>query len=257
MKHIALKTLAVAAVATLPLTQVAAAPFVGNESDNTYIEVGESTVDPGPHTAGLAGIGIYTMGKANKVDFQALKTFAGTPQGQFSDVYTLNMGSTSHGGLGSFNFSQVGTADVWYGEWSQDGSPNFTDRAVYYIGDKAGTTMPTSGTDVTYSVQGVSKFNPSTDNDLNGTLHVNFVAGDVSGHIQNTSLKVGINANIAGSSFSGTATADNLGTVNPVDATGASEGEFYGANAAALAGMATFSGSDSQYNTAFGGTKNP
>src|SRR3989475_8774276 len=60
-------------------------------------------------------------------------------------------------------------------------------------------------------------------------------------------ISINVNANIssANASFAGTATAN--GSV-----AGTTQGQFFGANAATLAGIATFSG-NSQYDTAFGG----
>ena len=252
-------TFALAALAVSPLSQ--ALPISGEESNDTYIEVGESTVNCGPHSDEMAGIGVYTLGTSNKVDFQGL---AG-PATEYQDVHVLSSPidtdppAPDHTGMGVFAFSQVGEADVWYGEWSQTGGPSYSNRAVYYVGDTDGTTVPTAGTNVAYSVEGISRFNPSAQNDLSGTFEVDFVnevgSSDVEGYIENNALRIDVAADITGSSFSGTATADDFGIPGSNDASGSSEGEFYGANAAALAGMATFSGSDSQYNTAFGGTK--
>jgi len=63
-----------------------------------------------------------------------------------------------------------------------------------------------------------------------------------------TGLSIAINASInsADASFSGAAVANS-------SAVGTSEGHFYGADAAALAGIAKFANRD--YDTAFGGAK--
>ncbi|MNI33706.1 hypothetical protein D3C73_876660 [compost metagenome] len=61
-------------------------------------------------------------------------------------------------------------------------------------------------------------------------------------------MAVAASINSANASFAGSATAN--GTV-----AGTSQGQFFGANAATLAGIATFAG-NSQYDTAFGGSKN-
>ena len=69
-------------------------------------------------------------------------------------------------------------------------------------------------------------------------------------HVGGSGLTVAVAATInsANASFAGSATAN--GTV-----AGTSQGQFFGANAATLAGIATFAG-NSQYDTAFGGSKN-
>lgn len=245
-------TFAPLALALLAISSAGhAAPFSGNQSDNTNIEVGESVINGGPHVSGRAGIGVNTSGMDtdDKIDFQGIMIYSPAVDG----VHTLSTAPASHGGMGVFSFAQAGTADVWFGEWSQDGTSGFTDRAVYYVGDKSGTTMPISGI-ATYSVQGVSKFDPGTGNDLNGDFTVNFGAATVEGEIENGSLGIYVDATISGSTFSGDAEAyDSSNGANL--AYGDSEGEFYGVSAAVLAGMATFSGSDAQYNTAFGGSK--
>lgn len=250
MKEMTFKAaLAVAALSAASLTQAA---VVGGESDNTYVEAGTSTVDAGPHTSGLAGIGVETnsMNIDDKVDFQFLSVFSPS---DIDGVHTLSspidVDDPDHSGMGVFSFAQAGSEDVWFGEWSEAGGPNFEHRAVYYVGEKGNVdaTMPTSG-EVNYAVTGINRH--SAGNALSGTLTADFSGNTVSGSFGDGNLTIGIDANISGSSFSGTASAvDSAGS-----ASGVSVGEFYGTNAAALAGMATFSG-NSDYDTAFGGAR--
>uniref|UniRef100_A0A914YG34 Transferrin-binding protein B C-lobe/N-lobe beta barrel domain-containing protein n=1 Tax=Panagrolaimus superbus TaxID=310955 RepID=A0A914YG34_9BILA len=119
-------------------------------------------------------------------------------------------------------------------------------KPVYFVGDRAGTTLPAGV--ATYSVAGLNKFNGS--NLLSGTFRADFGSGKLLGGLTGGGLAINVNANInsANASFAGTATAN--GTV-----AGATQGQFFGANAATLAGIATFTG-NSQYDTAFGGSKN-
>ncbi|MFP1679666.1 Slam-dependent surface lipoprotein [Alloalcanivorax sp. C16-2] len=252
MKEMTFKAaLAVAALSAASLTQAA---VVGGESDNTYVEAGTSTVDAGPHTSGLAGIGVETnsMDIDDKVDFQFLSVFSPS---DIDGVHTLSspidVDDPDHSGMGVFSFAQAGSEDVWFGEWSEAGGPNFEHRAVYYVGEKGNVdaTMPTSGS-VDYTVAGINQH--STGGALSGTLTANFGKGELDGDISNSALSINIDADITGSSFSGDATATDLSTLN--DYSGVSVGEFYGSNAAALAGMATFSG-NSDYDTAFGGAR--
>ncbi len=95
---------------------------------------------------------------------------------------------------------------------------------------------------------GLNRFNGS--NLLSGTFAANFGTGKLTGGLTGGGQTLAISANInsADASFAGTAVAN--GSV-----TGNSQGQFFGANAATLAGIATFAG-NSQYDTAFGGSKN-
>ncbi|MES8909263.1 transferrin-binding protein-like solute binding protein, partial [Cutibacterium acnes] len=75
-----------------------------------------------------------------------------------------------------------------------------------------------------------------------------FGAQKLTGNLANSSLSVTVNANIATSSaaFNGTALANGA-------TRGVAKGHFFGADAASLAGIATFA--NRQLDTAFGGTK--
>lgn len=255
MKTIAFKTLLLSAAVALPMSQTVAAPFVGNQSDDTNLEVGMSVIPFGPHSYGYAGIGIGgdVFSKAMKVDFMGLASTTIIDDNGFYPISEA-IDEEDHDGLGVFNFAKVGSGDVWFGEWSEGGAPNFNSRSVFYVGDKANTTMPTSGTS-TYTVTGINHYTEAAANQLTGSFDVNFGAGEIEGSIANTSLGISVDASISGSSFSGTAEAFDVANGDAVlDANGVSEGEFYGSNAAALAGMATFV-NNSQYDTAFGGTK--
>jgi len=254
MKMISRSVLAVAA--TFALAGAAhAADIVGAASPATdaelYVAVGESQVNGGPHSAGKAGIGVGTVSNAKPVDFQGLSLYSGTTTVNGTNVRTLAMPITgapgSHAGMGHFNFVKVGSGDVWFGEWSKDGAAGgFNNRQVYFVGDRTGTTLPAGV--ATYSVAGLNKFNGS--NLLSGTFRADFGSGKLLGGLTGGSLAINVNANInsANASFAGSATAN--GSV-----AGTTQGQFFGANAATLAGIATFSG-NSQYDTAFGGSKN-
>lgn len=266
MKAKIMKSTLGAAVFSMSLAGVAqAAPFSGDVSDPTYIDVDESIVNAGPHQSGLAGIGIEAGGmtKDQFVDIRFLAGFAPTSGTLHhgATVKQLDMTGTGpdpdHTGLGYFTFVGVGATsdDVWYGEWSWSGPSGFTDRSVFYVGDKGDVSMPSSGT-ATYEVHGLNEFvaNGSNGNELYGTLTANFGSGDLSGGFQNGALGINVDASIAGSSFTGTAEAYNPSTAATLDANGVSKGEFYGADAAFLAGMATFI-NNSQYDTSFGGER--
>lgn len=254
MKMISRSVLAVAASFALA-GAAQAADIVGAASPVTdaelYVAVGDSQVNGGPHSAGEAGIGVGTVSNARRVDFQGLASYSVPTTINGTTVRTLAMPITgapgSHSGMGHFNFVKVGSGDVWFGEWSKDGAAGgFNNRQVYFVGDRAGTTLPAGV--ATYSVAGLNKFNGS--NLLSGTFRANFGTGTLLGGLSGGGLSVSVNATInsANASFAGAATAN--GSVS-----GTTQGQFFGANAATLAGIATFAG-NSQYDTAFGGSKN-
>ncbi len=62
----------------------------------------------------------------------------------------------SHSAIGNFNFGQVGTQEVYFGEWWKAGdTPASASHTVYYAGDNTNTTVPTAGT-ATYTVAGIN-----------------------------------------------------------------------------------------------------
>ncbi|GLQ71956.1 Slam-dependent surface lipoprotein [Vibrio penaeicida] len=233
--------------AMLGLSTMAHAGFDGASSDNTVRQVGVSEVYvPFFHQKGKAGIG---KAGGKRVDFQSL---ANRASGIFGTTRNgIHTSGNYHFSNTHYNFAKAANQDVWFGEWYEgDQDTGFNNRVVYYVGDDTGTTVPTSGV-ATYSVAGINKFSGS--NKLNGTFTANFGTQTLTGNIANSSLSVGVNASINASTaaFTGSATA----SVNGGAATnGASQGHFFGANASALAGIATFTNSD--LDTAFGGSKN-
>ncbi len=244
MKKIVLTTIVAAVISTAPLAQ---AGFTGAQSYNDKVEVGESIVNAPPaHVAGRAGIGSAAFGGVTqKVDFQGLANYSSTSNG----IYTL--GSAHGGTIGVFNFAKVGSGDVWFGEWAQNFSQgaNNGDRAVYYVGDDSNTSMPSSGV-ATYDVKGVNHF--SGNNHLTGTLTANFGTNKLTGNIVDNMLSLDLNATInpATAAFNGSATWQLMPSL-----VGTTQGHFFGANAAAIAGIVKFS--NARYlDTAFGGTKN-
>ncbi|MEE7546645.1 transferrin-binding protein-like solute binding protein [Xanthomonas sp. Kuri4-1] len=251
LKHT--RTAAVLGVALAGLLGSAhAAPFVGKSSNESYVKVGVSTVNGGPHRAGLAGVAVNSTGLNNPVDFNGLSSYGGT-----GAVKVLNFpysgAPNSHDSLGVFAFAQVGSQDVWFGEWysRKDTTDGQGTHTVYFMGDRADTSVPTSGT-ASYAVVGLNNY--SAGNQLTGTFNANFGTGRLTGSIQNAAgfaVNIGTatingNASISGSN----AIARQSGTVVATD--GAVSGQFY-ANQTALAGIADFAGV--QHDTAFGGAK--
>ena len=228
----------------------------GESSDASKVRVGTSNVDGGPHVSGRPGISSIGMGLQALVDFQGLQLSSPPDANGVSSVEFGTGAPQDHSNIGVFHFSKVSGANVYFGEWSQTGNMAQGDHTVYYAGDDGGsTTVPTSGF-ATYSVNGVSDY----DNKglLSGTFFASFAGagGTLAGSISNSASGYGVNigvANISGATFSGnTASATQSGVT--VASGGDVSGRFFGAGAAALAGIATFT--DNQYDTAFGGGKN-
>ncbi|MDG6881396.1 Uncharacterised protein [Phocoenobacter uteri] len=255
------KKLALSAVALSVFTSSYAANIVGKNSQphgNTSIAVGESTVwAPFIHSKHKAGVGVKSENNnvEDKVDFGGLANNSNTKPIVDKGVTVNHLYKTMEGngnwwkihkGIGSFDFVQVGGADVWFGEWSENGAEgNFKGRQVFYVGDKEGTTMPKGGK-ATYTTYGVNKF--TGNNVMKGKLIADFDKNTLVGGIANAGNKLVIQAEIkpASASFDGDALFNGT--------KGDSKGHFFGNQAVNLAGIAEFA--DKDKNTAFGGTKN-
>lgn len=164
-----------------------------------------------------------------------------------------------HSHLGRMSYGKVGNLDVYYGDW--DNTPSGASKVntdtktnnytVFYSGTGKTTNMPTSGT-ATYAVKGISQHYEQGTAVLSGDLKADFGKKTLAGTLARTTgdlKKLGIDAKIVTSdaSFSGKAVAN--GSVN-----GTTKGNFFGNNAAGLAGIADF-GKNNPNNTAFGGAK--
>tara|TARA_R110002124_G_scaffold74369_1_gene199669 strand:+ start:4872 stop:5618 length:747 start_codon:yes stop_codon:yes gene_type:complete len=247
MKAIYLSVLATSLLSVSALSQAA---VIGAESDDTNIEVGTSNIPFGPHTAGLPGVGVYTTGKGSKVDFAGLSSYSTQSNGVYTLSAPIDVDEPNHSGMGVFNFAKVSNANVYFGEWSQTGTTGDSSRTVFYVGDDTGTSVPTSGT-ATYSVSGINEYSGS--NLMSGSFNVNFGTNELDGYVENASFGVTVDGNISGAAISGSATAYDASTFTELEENGVLTGNFFGSDAAALAGIATFSNRD--YDTAFGGTK--
>ncbi|EJL38458.1 hypothetical protein PMI01_00025 [Caulobacter sp. AP07] len=248
------KTLILAPIAALALCGVAQAAIVGQSTDTTQLRVGTSTINAGPHTSGKPGVAVAGIGLSSYVDFAGLQASIPPVNG----VTTINSPSSapgSHNGMGVFNFAKVSNADLYFGEWSDTANVADGTHTVYYVGDNTGTTVPTTGS-ATYAVKGISGY--AANGPLTGTFTANFGASTLSGSI--ASASTGYTVNIGSVGISGANIASTTSNATATQSTtlasgGSVSGQFFGANAAALAGLVTFGG-NSQYDTAFGGTKN-
>src|SRR3546814_12207501 len=102
--------------------------------------------------------------------------------------------------------SDVCSSDL--GEWSQTGSATAGDHTVYYGGTGATSSgnMPSSGS-ANYTVKGISNY-ASSGTPLSGTVTANFGAGDMTGSIQTSALKIDLGTDdIFGSTTAGFGTA--------------------------------------------------
>ena len=254
-----LKRYILAALAAALFAGPAHAGVVSDSSDKSEVEVGESAVSRPPHVTGRPGIGLVNNEQLPKgiVDFQGLTAYAPADSHGVSSLTYPSSAPTDHSKMGVFNFAKVSGADVYFGEWSQTGKFKDATHTVYYAGDDSGTTVPTSGS-ATYAVKGISNY--GSKGVLSGTFEADFMGGLLMGSLSNGksgadkfSLDIGI-VDILGTALSGNGAKVSYGNNTSV-AGGVVRGRFFGANAKALAGIATFKG-NRQFNTAFGGAKN-
>ena len=266
----ALKRYSLAALAAALFAGPAHAGIVGDSSDESKVKVGASTVDavdPNDptkkrHIKGQRpGIGVDTLpgGVKATVDFQTLEVYARYMRSYSNGVSTLRYGPgmpSSHKDMGVFHFAKVSGADVYFGEWSKAGKINDGSHTVYYAGDDKGATVPASGT-ANYSVKGISDY--GNKGLLSGTFEADFMSRFIIGSLSNGksgadkfNLDIGI-VDILGTALSGNGASASYGNNTSVTG-GVVRGRFFGANAKALAGIATFK-DNRQFNTAFGGAK--
>ncbi|MEE4450555.1 Slam-dependent surface lipoprotein [Novosphingobium resinovorum] len=259
MKFVHLKAVVGAMALSVALAGTAQAQITSATSDSAKVQIGESNVVGGPHTAGKVGIWVPALPTTPTrlfVDFQGLQGTA-TPTANIVTTVNNPTGTiTDHSQYGRFDFSKVDGYTVYYGEWSQTGSASAGDHTVYFGGTGASTDAAVNGltgTAVNYNVYGLSNY--AGNGQLNGTLTANFVADTLTGSIQSGNYKVDIGtADIIGSTIDGIdaeAFTVSGGVPTSVATNGVVSGQFFGSAAQALAGIVEFS--NRQYDTAFGG----
>ena len=268
-----LKRYTLAALAAALFTGPAHAGIVGDSSDDKKVVEGASTVDavdPNDptkkrHIKGQRpGIATASIDIKKPVDFATLEVYARYARSYSNGVSTLRYGPgmpSSHKDMGVFHFAKVSGADVYFGEWSEKGKFKDGTHTVYYAGDDKGTTVPTSGV-ANYAVKGISDY--GNKGLLSGTFEADFMGGFVTGSLSNGksgadkfSLDIG-DVDILGTLLSGDTAKVTYGSNQSLNSGvvtgGVVRGRFFGANAKALAGIATFK-DNRQFNTAFGGAK--
>lgn len=239
-----IRSIAIALAAGLVAVAGASQAAVSSgQSQTTYVTVGgtNDTTPDHPGTLGSPGIGVKAFYNGAMVSFSGLYTSPYLDGNGVASITPADM-PASHAALGYFDFAKVSGQEVYFGEWSQNGNVTDGTHTVYYSGDNTGTTVPTSGT-ATYSIAGIGNY--SGAGLLSGSLDADFAAGTLSGYVGAVDLSATINS--ATASFSGTAYENNAAL------SGSTSGNFFGANAAALAGIATFS--NNQYDVAYGGSR--
>lgn len=254
MRHGQLNAFAVAmAISTLGVG-IAQAQIVGQSSDPARVVVGSSTVNGGPHVSGRPGIAVRNTGLNRLVDFQGLQEAVESPPTAVTEISAPTGTITDHSQIGVFHFTKVSNADLYFGEWKQTANVAAGDHTVYYVGRDPTTVAPAAHS-ASYTVRGINDY-ANRGTLLNGTFNATFNGsggGALTGSVAGGGLTVDIGtATITGANFAGSsATA----TTASGTAGGNVNGTFYGNNAAALAGVATFGGNRA-LDTAFGGTKN-
>lgn len=259
MKFAHLKALGLALALSSGIAGAAQAQVVGGTSDSSKVKIAASTVVGGPHTLNKVGINVPAMLPTQYIDFQGLQTILGTDANGVTSFTAVTGTVTDHSQYGRFDFAKVSGYDIYFGEWTQTGNATAGDHTVYYGGTGASSSVPSSGS-ATYSVKGVSDY--QNRGILTGTFTANFTGsgGTLTGSLANSASTYGVNIGTGiiastGAFASNTATATGTGGTI-LASSGIVGGRFFGSNVNALAGTVAFSGTNRQYNTAFGGTKN-
>ena len=232
---------------------VGAAASQGFNPSAPSVRVGPTAGGPHGGVAGEPGIGVSTVGRGAIVSFDGLTKLApSNPDG----VTPISMAITpadpntpipaSHSQMGVFSFAQVASEPVYFGEWSATGSETDATHTAYYAGKDVTAVMPVAG-QATYAVKGINQY--STNGLMEGSLTADFGQSVLVGTMANSKSTLGIEADIKGSAFDGRA---YMIKANEADF-GSSQGHFFGNNASALAGIATFD--DHTKDTAFGGSR--
>lgn len=259
MKCANLKALGLALAISSALAGTAQAQVVGGTSDAAQVTIAASTVVGGPHSAGKVGIHVPNLSAGQYIDFQGLQGILGTDASGVTTFTAVTGTVTDHSQYGRFDFAKVSGYDIYFGEWKQTASVTAGDHTVYYGGTGASTSVPSSGS-ASYTVKGISDYQGKGI--LNGTFNASFTGsgGTLTGSLANAGSTYGVNIGTATISSSGTfagvgASATGSGGTT-LASSGLVSGRFFGTNVNALAGTVAFSGTNRQYSTAFGGTKN-
>ncbi|EPF5871836.1 Slam-dependent surface lipoprotein [Morganella morganii] len=198
---------------------------------------------------GEPGIGYTGLYQGAKISFANLQG-QHYPAPNDNGVSVITPVSQPHRSMGSFNFSKIADADIYYGEWASGTDFSDDSHMVYYSGKDITRYIPSEDT-AQYSIKGLSGY--SSGEQISGTFSANFDDNTFTGSLSSTGLSYSLSGSIGGSAFNGSATVSTTGTDTTV-VNGMTSGHFFGDNAHQVAGYAEFS-NDKAKNIAFGGTK--
>lgn len=154
--------------------------------------------------------------------------------------------------FGGLVIASVPGSPVYFGEWSPKPSGSIahastdlnmgsSQRTVWYVGENPTTSMPTL-VDAKYNVVGINQHNPASPSVYTGVLNARY--GTTSPGLTGSIARGSQSINFAGTTIAANGAFTNGSTIS---------GQFYGANAAALAGI--YTGGSAQDHVAFGGAK--
>lgn len=201
---------------------------------------------PKPESEAVGGKLLKSVAYQSGISYKHLDRHAASvDRNGVKTVAAKNAYTGEHLGKFTFNTIKSGGATVQYGEWTGKEFVKGSNRSVYYSGDARTKDMPVAGT-ATYAVKGVNNY--AGNNLMTGSLKADFGARTLAGSLKNSAVNMNINSYIdtKDAEFEGYATAN--GHVGKVD------GNFFGAGASSLAGVAKFK-TNASLNTAFGGVK--
>lgn len=240
-----LTQISLALIASLGVIASAQAAVGGKQSDSTHLILSSTAVAAGVNGVFGSSAMSFSHFKAFGADANGVYSFAG------SDIPV-----PSHQGLGVWDFKQVGSKDIYFGEWakeSKDSAGNYTKQAdaathsVFYIGANADSSITSTGT-ATYSVSGLNNGNYYA-----GSYNADFGASTLTGSLTNgtDTFNIGNAAiNAATAKISGSNASWSGANMNA--AGGQVSGQFFN-NQQDLAGIAQFA--DRTNDIAFGGSK--
>lgn len=260
MQQLTKLTLSVLALSVSYSAQAELAGAQSAPSNNVnYIQVGGTNYtndNPNGHIGSPGSPGIMVNKMSPNANDRKFVSLFGLQFVAWPDFNGISHVDSSHpfmpqkhkGKIGSMDFAKVPDwnifqSGVYFGEWSDSGALNASDRQVWYVGKDKTSNMPTSGS-ATYNVKGIRQY--QHNGIMTGTLTANFSTNKLSGNVGDINFGNNVNINSNNASFAG---GVNVGSTQ-----GNTQGHFFHSNAERLAGIATFA-SNKNLDTAFGGKK--